>query len=133
MPLYLAGGGVLLLLGCFVCTGGGALTMWLVLKSDRSDRDKTAATASKKTAKELIVGKWETSLSQETYEFTQDGRFIHTTRPGDRPDPVGTYVVLDETHMEIAWLGGPIPTTFSVSETELTLGSFARGTFRRAR
>jgi hypothetical protein len=100
MPLYLAGGGVLLLLGCFVCTGGSALTWWLVHKSDR---DKTAATASKKTAKELIVGRWESP--RDAVEFTQDGRFS-VSRPGSRPD-TGSYVVLDETTLEVT-IGGKL-------------------------
>jgi hypothetical protein len=142
MPLYLAGGGVLLLLGCFVCTGG-ALTMWLVLKSDKSDRDKTAVTASKETAKirakELIVGRWESLRfgPGSTYEFTQDGRFIHQVR-GDRPQ-TGSYVVLDETHMEITTEGefaGTAKVTISVSETELSITNTETGghdTYKRAR
>jgi hypothetical protein len=130
LPLYLAGGGVLLLLGCFVCTGGAALTWWLVHKSDR---DKTAAKASKKTAKELIVGRWETPQGA-ALEFTQDGRLILSS-PGDRPE-TGSYVVLDETTLELTKRGETIKVTFSVSETELTMrfhGSSRMETFKRAR
>jgi hypothetical protein len=129
MPLYLAGDGVLLLLGCFACIGGGGLIWWLVHKSDR---DKTAATASKKTAKELIVGRWESS--RDTVEFTQDGRFI-VSRGGGRSE-TGRYVVLDETTLEVTLGGETIKATVSVSETELTVTKekdWEKATYKRAR
>ena len=130
--------------------GGGVLAVGLIVliilllrpardkttdRDQAADRGKTADTVSKKTAKNPIVGKWESNRSHTTFEFTQDGRFIHVVlRDGTRDS--GSYVVLDETHMEMTTDGEPGTgkITFSVSETELNVfntETSSKDTFKR--